>query len=154
MIRFLFKGLLRDKSRSRMPVIVVAIGVMLTVWLHAYINGFMGDTIEMNAKFSNGHVKVMTRAYADNMSQVPIDLALINVTALMSSLQTQFPDVEQKIKIIAYTEEIPNEPWVIRSNLLENPSKNRELKETIIAAVLEFAKTKEGKEMLANLMHF
>jgi putative ABC transport system permease protein len=94
MIRFLFKGLLRDKSRSRMPVIVVAIGVMLTVWLHAYINGFMGDTIEMNAKFSNGHVKVMTRAYAENMNQVPIDLALIDVSALMTSLQTQFPDIE------------------------------------------------------------
>ena len=42
MIRFLLKGLLRDKSRSRLPVIVVAIGVMLTVFLHAYINGFYG----------------------------------------------------------------------------------------------------------------
>ncbi len=94
MIQFLLKGLLRDKSRSLMPVIVVAIGVMLTVWLHAYITGFMGDTVEMNAKFSTGHVKVMTRAYADNMSQFPIDLALIDVTALMSSLQTQFPDME------------------------------------------------------------
>ena len=37
----------------------------------------MGDTIEMNAKFSNGHVKVMTKAYAENMSQIPNDLALI-----------------------------------------------------------------------------
>lgn len=55
---------MRDKSRSRLPVIVVAIGVMLAVFLHAYINGFMGDTIEMNARFSYGHVKVMTTAYA------------------------------------------------------------------------------------------
>ena len=30
MIRFLFKGLWRDKSRSRVPIAVVATGVMLS----------------------------------------------------------------------------------------------------------------------------
>lgn len=43
MIRFLIKGLLRDRSRSLLPVIVVTAGVMLTVAMHAYIKGFMGD---------------------------------------------------------------------------------------------------------------
>jgi putative ABC transport system permease protein len=94
MIRFLLKGLLRDKSRSRLPMIVVAIGVMLTVFLHAYITGFMGDTIEMNAKFTNGHVKVMTKAYAENASQIPNDLALLGVSKLMRDLQDQFPEIE------------------------------------------------------------
>ena len=94
MIKFLLKGLLRDKSRSRLPVIVVTIGVMLTVWLHAYIKGFMGDTIEMNAKFSNGHVKVMTRAYSENMGQNPNDLALLNADKLISDLKNQFPEIE------------------------------------------------------------
>ncbi|MBW6479064.1 MAG: FtsX-like permease family protein [Bacteroidales bacterium] len=93
MIRFLIKGLFRDKSRSRLPIIVVAIGVMLTVFLHAYITGFMGDTIEMNARFSNGHVKVMTRAYAENMDQNPNDLALLDVQNLKIELQQLFPDM-------------------------------------------------------------
>ncbi len=91
MIKFLFKGLLRDKSRSRLPVIVVAIGVMLTVFLHAYITGFMGDTIEMNARFSHGHVKVMTGAYSENMNQLPLDLALMDVGELLNDLQQQYP---------------------------------------------------------------
>jgi putative ABC transport system permease protein len=94
MIRFLLKGLWRDKSRSRLPMIVVAIGVMLTVFLHAYITGFMGDIIEVNAKFANGHVKVMTKAYAENISQVPNDLALLGVSQIMSDLQDHFPEVE------------------------------------------------------------
>ena len=93
MIRFLIKGLLRDKSRSRLPIIVVAIGVMLTVWMHAYITGFMGDTIEMNARFSNGHVKVMTRAYAGEMDQIPNDLAILGSAELMNTLQSKFPDM-------------------------------------------------------------
>ncbi len=94
MIKFLLKGLLRDKSRSRLPVIVVSLGVMLTVLLHAYLKGFMGDTIEMNARFSNGHVKVMTKAYAENMNQTPNDLALLDAGKVLTGLVNQFPEME------------------------------------------------------------
>lgn len=94
MIKFLLTGLIRDKSRSRLPVIVVAIGVMLTVLLHAYLKGFMGDTIEMNARFSYGHVKVMTKAYAGNMDQIPNDMALLGSGKLQSALENKFPEME------------------------------------------------------------
>jgi putative ABC transport system permease protein len=94
MIKFLIKGLIRDKSRSRLPIIIVSVGVMLTVLMHAYITGFMGDTIEMNAKFSNGHIKIMTHAYAENANQIPNDLALVNVSDLQDELHIQFPDME------------------------------------------------------------
>ena len=45
MIRFLIKGLMRDRSRSLLPLIVVAIGVMLAVFMRGYINGIMVDLI-------------------------------------------------------------------------------------------------------------
>ncbi len=99
MIRFLIKGLLRDKSRSRLPVIVVSLGVMLTVFLHAYITGFMGDTIGMNARFSYGHVKVMTRAYAAEMDLVPNDLALTGAGDMLAELQELFPEMEWAARI-------------------------------------------------------
>jgi putative ABC transport system permease protein len=99
MIRFLLKGLLRDSSRSRLPVIVVTTGVMLTVFLHAYINGFMGETIEMNARFYTGHLKVMTRAYADNMDQIPNDLALSGTDSLTADLMRTIPGVEWSPRI-------------------------------------------------------
>ncbi len=93
MIKFLIKGLVRDKSRSRIPVLVVAVGVMLTVFMHAFVTGYMGDTIEMNARFTHGHVKVMTRAYAEEMNQMPNDLALLEVDELTNKLNAMFPDV-------------------------------------------------------------
>lgn len=99
MIRFLLKGLIRDKSRSRLPVIVVAIGVMLSVFLHAYTTGLMVDMIEMTAKFSSGHVKVMTKAYADNADQIPNDLAILNTAALMDRLKKDFPDMDWTARI-------------------------------------------------------
>lgn len=91
MIRFLLKGLLRDRHRSLLPVIVVGLGVMLTVVFHSWLTGVLGDSIEFNARFTTGHVKVMTKAYAENMIQMPNDLALLNTAKLMDSLKNDFP---------------------------------------------------------------
>jgi len=93
MIKFLFKGLMRDKTRSLLPIIVVALGVMMTVLLQSLLGGFLGESIESTANFTTGHVKVMTRAYSLNSSQIPNDLALIGVDTLKRSLQKQFPDM-------------------------------------------------------------
>jgi len=94
MIRFLLKGLLRDKGRSLLPSLVVATGVMLCVLMHAYVSGVMGDTIEMNARFMNGHVKITTKAYADNIAQLPNDLALLKASELRTNLEKEFPDLD------------------------------------------------------------
>jgi len=94
MIRFLFKGIIRDKSRSLLPIIVISLGVMFTVILHCWINGIMGESIALNANFTNGHVKVTTRAYAKEASQMPIDLALLEANKLTQELKQSNPDMD------------------------------------------------------------
>ena len=94
MIKFLLKGILGDKNRSLLPIIIISIGVMLTIFLSGYMRGAMGDMIEQNARFQTGHVKVMSRAYAENESQMPNDLALLGVNELQLQLEEDFPDVE------------------------------------------------------------
>ncbi len=94
MIQFLVKGLLRDKSRSLIPTIVVAVGVALSVFMHAYITGVMADMVQQTANFSSGHVKVTTRAYQDLSDQHPIDLALFNIAVVKEELQISFPQIE------------------------------------------------------------
>lgn len=91
MFRFLIKGLIRDKSRSLLPIIVVALGVTTTVFLHAYMTGVLTDSIESTANFSTGHVKVMTQAYSDNISQSPIEFALNDATELKAELALSYP---------------------------------------------------------------
>ena len=116
MIRFLLKGLWRDKSRSLLPVLVVATGVMLTVLMHTYVAGVMGDTIEMNAKFNTGHVKVMTRAYADNSNQLPNDLALTDVDELVKNLAQEFPRMDWAPRIhFGGLVDVPDETGETRS---------------------------------------
>ena len=94
MIKFLLKGIIRDRSRSLLPVIIISIGVALTVMLSGYMRGAFGDIIDQNARFETGHVKVMTRSYAENRNQIPNDLAILDVSDLISSLEEQFPQVE------------------------------------------------------------
>lgn len=94
MIKFLFKGILRDKSRSLLPVIVVALGVFLTVFMSGFMKGVFNDVTELNAKFTTGHVKILTKAYARNADQQPNDLALLDVKELISRLQSDYPEME------------------------------------------------------------
>lgn len=96
-----------------MPVIVVSIGVFLTIFMSAYLTGVFGDIVDINAKFSSGHVKIMTRAYAENKDQVPNDLALMGISELKDQLAADFPDIE----------------WVHRINfggLIDVPDENGE----------------------------
>lgn len=91
---FLFKGLMRDKSRSLLPIIVVSVGVTITVFLQAYLNGVFNDSIETTANFSTGHVKVMTQAYSKNLSQLPNDYAITDVDQVMRTLSANFPELD------------------------------------------------------------
>jgi len=84
---------MRDRSRSLFPVLIVVIGVMLTVFLTNWINGFEFDFIDASARFSTGHVRIMSRAYAREADQVPNDLALVGVSALTDRLREQYPDM-------------------------------------------------------------
>jgi putative ABC transport system permease protein len=93
MIKFIFKGVLRDKTRSLLPVIVVALGVFLTVFMSGLLRGVFGDIAEVNARFSTGHVKILTKAYAENKDQMPNDLALMGVDILINQLKVDYPEM-------------------------------------------------------------
>lgn len=100
MIKFLFKGLIRDKSRSLLPIVIVTIGVMMTVFMQAYMNGVLTDSIESAARFSSGHVKVTTRAYAENLSQMPNDYAIDGVQETMATLRSDYPEMDWADRIM------------------------------------------------------
>jgi putative ABC transport system permease protein len=94
MIKFLLKGILHDKSRSLLPIIVISIGVVLTVILYCWLKGIMGESIKLNANFNTGHVKVMTLAYEKDAEQMPNDLAILGVTKRVEELKTDYPDMD------------------------------------------------------------
>lgn len=60
-------------------------------------------------------------------------------------VSTQYPDVEKKIAIIELTTPIPNDPIVFRKDLPE------ELKKTVTDALIKFAASPEGLDVLKKL---
>jgi putative ABC transport system permease protein len=93
MIAFLIKGLLRDRSRSLVPLLMAAAGVFLTVLLYSFMQGVMSEMVQVTARFDTGHLKLTTRAYAALADQLPNDLALLDADALVDSLRQQWPDM-------------------------------------------------------------
>ena len=93
MIKFIINGLIRDHHRSLFPVLIVTIGVWITVFMQAYLIGVMGDMFDSTARFSTGHVKIMSKAYAENKDQIPNDLALMGIDDIISDMQSQYPDM-------------------------------------------------------------
>ncbi len=87
MIKFLIKGLIRDRSRSLFPVLIVAAGVFLMVFLYSWMQGVMGDMVSSNAQFNTGHVKIMTRAYEELAQQRPNDLAILGVNKVLEQMR-------------------------------------------------------------------
>jgi phosphonate transport system substrate-binding protein len=64
---------------------------------------------------------------------------------------TQFPDVAEKVKILAFTGEIPNDPWVVRTNIFADRGRQEAFVEALVSSLLEFAATEEGKQALEEL---
>ena len=93
MIKFIIKGILRDKSKSIIPIAVISVGVMVTVMMSGFLEGIFSDVINQNAKLDTGHVKIMTKPYAENKEQLPNDLALLEISELIDSLNLNYPDL-------------------------------------------------------------
>ena len=93
MIKFIIKGILRDKRKSLIPIAVISVGVMVTVMMSGFLNGIFSDVINQNAKLDTGHVKIMTKPYSENKEQLPNDLALLEINELIDSLNYNYPDL-------------------------------------------------------------
>lgn len=102
-----------------------------------------------NTTFANKHDNVVIMIY---QKQVEAGATYYSAPSEDGSIRdararvkTQFPDVEEKIKIIAITDKIPNDPFVFRKDL------PKEVTEKFIAAVKKFISTPEGKENFSRV---
>jgi len=116
MLKFLLKGILRDKHRSLLPLIIVSVGVAISVLMHTYVLGFIHDITRQNAIYDTGHLKIMTQSYKELSDQLPNDLALANVDSLIASLEEQYPKIDWTPRIkFAGLLDIPDEQGETRA---------------------------------------
>ena len=113
MIKFLIKGILRDRSRSLFPIIIVTLTVAMIIFFKGFMMGILNGIINDTATISTGHLRVMTKAYEEEQQLFPTDLALLETEQLMIDLHKEYPEY-------FWT------PRIIFAGLLDVPNKNGE----------------------------
>ena len=116
MIHFLTKGLLRDRSRSLFPVIIITITVTIVIFAIGFMKGSMNSVFLNTAVIISGHEKVVTRAYKKESQMLPNDLALLDVNQIIINLNKEYPDHFWS-------------PRITFGGLLDIPDKNGETKD-------------------------
>ena len=130
MIKFLLKGILRDKSKSLIPICVISLGVFITVFMSGFVEGVLSEMISSNANLDTGHLKIMTKPYKENKDQLPNDLALLEIDLLIDSLinRVEKDKIEEVILATSATIEGQTTAYYIQESL-----KNSKVKITKLA---------------------
>jgi phosphonate transport system substrate-binding protein len=100
--------------------------------------------------FAMRHDNVVTMVYQGQVAAgatyyAPPDPQTGEILDARMRVEKQFPDVAKKIKIIGFTEDIPNDPWVFRKNM------NKEMENKIIKALIKFVHTDSGKKAMYDI---
>lgn len=99
--------------------------------------------------FAGDHLKAIEEVYTGKVDAAATYHERPTSTGLERDARTEllgkYPDIIAKVKIIALTDEIPNGPIALRGDL---PT---EVKSKLIGAMLQFARTPEGRKTLVDL---
>lgn len=94
MLNFIIKGIFRDRHRYLFPLIIVSVGVAILVFFLAFMQGYMDGFLRYNARFETGHVKIVTKAYAERISQKPYDLGLLDIGQDFAHWRQAYPQLD------------------------------------------------------------
>ena len=135
MMYFLTKGLLRDRSRSLFPIIIITITVAIVIFAIGFMKGSMNSVFQSTAVIISGHEKVVTRAYKEESQMLPNDLALLNVDQIIRNLDKEYPDHFWS-------------PRITFGGLLDMPDKNGETRDQGPVYVLGIDLLKTGSRII------
>lgn len=94
MFDFILKGIFRDRSRFLFPIIIISAGVSLMVFFLSFMDGYIESMIRQNARFETGHVKIVTKAYNELISQKPYDLGFLDNQEELDVWKTEYPQFD------------------------------------------------------------
>lgn len=76
MIRWILQGILRDKTRSLFPFLVVMAGVSLVIFFLGFMEGVFMGMIDFTAHLDTGHLRLVNKPFYDEEHLNPMDRAL------------------------------------------------------------------------------
>ena len=76
MIRWILRGIWRDRTRSLFPFLVISVGVTLLIYLLGFMEGTFAGMIDMSAHLDTGHLRFVNKPFYDEEHLNPLDRAL------------------------------------------------------------------------------
>ena len=100
--------------------------------------------------FANGHNQVVAKVYLGDVDAGAVfysrpDTATGEQLDARCKVATEYPDVFEKVKVIGLTDEIPNDPVVVRNGL------DNETTAKLVDALYQFAQTEKGRKALMTI---
>lgn len=92
MMSFLAKGLIRDRTRSLFPIVIITTTVAIVIFALGFMRGMLNSVFLDTAVILSGYEKVITKAYKEESQMLPNDLALMNIDSLILDLEKTYPD--------------------------------------------------------------
>jgi putative ABC transport system permease protein len=160
MIRWLLKGIWRDKTRSLFPFLVITVGVTLLIYLLGFMEGVFAGMIDISAHLDTGHLRFVNKPFYDEEHLNPLDRALAGQKETLQWLRKNGdPRIEWSPRIRwGAIMDVPDEKGETKSqtpvagmaiNLLDKNSPERErldLEKSVIEGVIP----SRAKEMLVG----
>jgi phosphonate transport system substrate-binding protein len=111
--------------------------------------------------FAGNHVAAVMKVYqrqadaAATYHTTPVEVEkngkkVLEIRDARMRVLEQYPDVAEKVKILAFTQEIPNEPWVVRTNLYPEEARSRKVTELVLEAIHAYKKTEDGMKYVRD----
>ncbi len=105
--------------------------------------------------FAGNHVAAVMKVYqrqvdaAATYHTTPVEVEkagkkVLQIRDARMRVMEQYPDVAEKVKILAFTQEIPNEPWVVRNDIYPDEVRSRKVTDLVLEAIHAFKKTEDG----------
>ena len=87
MIRWILRGIWRDKTRSLFPFLVISVGVTLLIYLLGFMEGTFAGMIDVSAHLDTGHLRFVNKPFYDEEHLNPLDRALAGQKETLQWLQ-------------------------------------------------------------------
>jgi len=100
LIRMAMRNLLRNKRRSGLAFLSVALSVFLCVVMEGLMGGYLSSLVKNYTKNETGHVRITTTEFASRAEFMPVDTLVSDPQAIEAKIESD-PALRQKIDLMA-----------------------------------------------------
>ena len=101
MFLFALKNMLRYKHRAIVTLIVVVLTTITSMIAVGFLNGVFGLMVNGFVKYQTGHIRIVSKAYVENIRFRPLYENIPDITALSEKLRT-YPEVDRVVPSIQF----------------------------------------------------